>query len=204
MGMLAIDETRMMAATPEGFDQLERLVRRDRNHPSVLQWALGNEELEQTTERGARIVTSMRSFAKRLDPTRLITVAQNREFGKGVFPAVDVQGCNYREEQIDGFHKNFPKQPMIGTETGSIVSTCGAYLTDRDKGYVGGGSDSTHLSVAGSRAGLVESLCRAKNPQRSLRLDRFRLSRRTHAPPYGWPCIRLAFRPDGYVRLSQG
>jgi beta-galactosidase len=103
----------------------------------VFLWCLGNEEVEQATERGARIVATMRRLAKRLDPTRPVTVAQNRDFGKGVSLSVDVQGCNYREEQIDGFHKSFPRQPMIGTETGSIVSTRGAYETDREKGYVG-------------------------------------------------------------------
>jgi len=190
MGMLAIDETRMMAATPEGFDQLERLIRRDRNHPSVFLWCLGNEELEQTTERGARIVTSMRRFAKRLDPTRLITVAQNREFGKGVSLAVDVQGCNYREEQIDGFHKNFPKQPMIGAETGSIVSTRGAYQTDRDKGYVGA-FDSTIYRWPGAAQDWWKIYAERKFLSGAFAWTGF--DYRGEPTPYGWPCISSHF-----------
>jgi len=190
LGMLVIDETRMMASTPEGFDQLERLIRRDRNHPSVFLWCLGNEELEQTTERGARIVTSMRQFAKRLDPTRSITVAQNRDFGKGVSLAVDVQGCNYREEQIDGFHRNFPKQPMIGTETGSIVSTRGAYETDREKGYVGA-FDSTVYRWPGAAQDWWKIYA-----ERSFLCGAFAwtgFDYRGEPTPYGWPCISSHF-----------
>ena len=190
MGMLAIDETRMMASTAEGFDQLERLIRRDRNHPSVFLWCLGNEELEQTTERGARIVNSMRRFAKRLDPTRPITVAQNREFGKGVSLAVDVQGCNYREEQIDGFHKNFPKQPMIGTETGSIVSTRGAYETDKEKGYVGA-FDATVYRWPGAAQDWWKIY--AERPFLAGAFAWTGFDYRGEPTPYGWPCISSHF-----------
>src|SRR5205085_3275367 len=69
LGMLVMDENRMMSSNPEGLSQLERLIRRDRNHPSVIIWSLGNEEREQGSERGARIVTTMKRLAKRLDPT---------------------------------------------------------------------------------------------------------------------------------------
>ena len=47
MGMLVMDETRMMSSNPEGLSELERLIKRDRNHPSVVIWSLGNEEAEQ-------------------------------------------------------------------------------------------------------------------------------------------------------------
>ncbi|HEV2834834.1 MAG TPA: glycoside hydrolase family 2 TIM barrel-domain containing protein, partial [Pyrinomonadaceae bacterium] len=52
LGMLVMDETRLMSSNPEGLSQLSRLIRRDRNHPSVVLWSLGNEEREQGTERG--------------------------------------------------------------------------------------------------------------------------------------------------------
>ena len=66
LGMLVMDETRMMSSNPEGLSQLERLVKRDRNHPSVFIWSLGNEEREQATDRGARIVSTMKRLVKRL------------------------------------------------------------------------------------------------------------------------------------------
>ena len=68
LGMLVMDETRMMSSSPEGLSQLERMVRRDRNHPSVVMWSLGNEEREQGTERGARILTTMKRLVRSGQP----------------------------------------------------------------------------------------------------------------------------------------
>ena len=63
---------------PRRAEPVERLIRRDRNHPCVFIWSLGNEEREQGTERGKRIVTTMKRLAKKLDPTRPVTVAHER------------------------------------------------------------------------------------------------------------------------------
>src|SRR5213075_2194184 len=77
LGMLVLDETRMMSSSEEGLSQLERLVRRDRNHPSVFAWSIGNEEPAQGTEVGAREAATMKRLVKSLDPTRLVTEAMN-------------------------------------------------------------------------------------------------------------------------------
>ncbi|MGH9654147.1 MAG: beta-galactosidase GalA [Bryobacteraceae bacterium] len=136
LGMLVMDETRMMESSPEGLSQLSRLVRRDRNHPSVFIWSLANEEPEQGSERGARIVTSMKRLARRLDPSRPVTAAMNNDWGMGISGVVDVQGFNYNLGKIDAFHKKFPHQPTVGTETASTVCTRGIYKNDKEKGYV--------------------------------------------------------------------
>lgn len=136
LGMLVMDETRMMGSSPEGLSQLSRLVKRDRNHPSVFIWSLANEEPEQGSDRGARIMTSMKRLVRELDPTRLVTAAMNNDWGKGISDVVDVQGFNYNNGGIDAFHQKFPHQPTIGTETASTVSTRGIYQNDKDKGYV--------------------------------------------------------------------
>ncbi len=144
LGMVVMDETRMMSSSPEGLSQLERLVRRDRNHPSVVIWSLGNEEREQGSERGARIVTTMKRLTRRLDPSRLVTVAMNGAWGKGVSNVVDVQGFNYAgggggaalAKNIDDYHRAFPKQPLVGSETSSAYSTRGIYANDKANGYL--------------------------------------------------------------------
>ena len=61
--MLVFDETRMMSSNPEGLDQFENLVRRDRNHPSVFMWSMGNEEGQANTEKGLHILTAMKAVA---------------------------------------------------------------------------------------------------------------------------------------------
>ena len=61
LGMLVLDETRMMSSNPEGLGQFENVVRRDRNHPSVFMWSMGNEEGVATTETGLQILTAMKA-----------------------------------------------------------------------------------------------------------------------------------------------
>jgi len=119
------------------MSELERLVKRDRNHPSVVIWSLGNEEPEQSTTRGARIVRTMKALQERLDPSRLSTTAMNNGYGGvGVSTVVDVQGFNYNDGQIDAYHKAHPQQPMIGTETASTLATRGIYENDKVRGYM--------------------------------------------------------------------
>ena len=137
LGMLVMDETRAMSSNPEALSNLEGMIRRDRNHPCVILWSLGNEEPEQGTERGARIVTTMKRLVRRLDPSRPVTVAMDDAWGQGVSEVVDVQGFNYkRGPEIDDFHRRFPKRPTIGTEVGGFVSTRGIYANDKEQGYV--------------------------------------------------------------------
>jgi beta-galactosidase len=137
LGMLVMDETRMFSSNREGLSQLERLVRRDRNHPSVFLWSIGNEEPEQGTDRGARMARSMKRLVRKLDPTRPITEAMHGDWGKGLSYVVDVQGFNYYTHgNVDQFHAAFPLQPSIGTEESSAYRTRGIYENDKPRGYV--------------------------------------------------------------------
>lgn len=137
MGMLVMDETRMMSSNAEGLSELERLIRRDRNHPSVVIWSLANEEPEQGNTRGARIVTTMKKLQRRLDPTRVCTTAMNGGYGGvGVSNVVDVQGFNYNDGKIDDFRKQYPDKPIVGTETASTLATRGIYANDPLNGYM--------------------------------------------------------------------
>ncbi len=136
LGMLVIDETRIMSADEEALSQLSRLVRRDRNHPCVILWSLGNEEPHQATERGARVARTMKQLVRQLDPSRPCMYAMDQGFGAGVSQVVDVLGFNYRTDQMEAFHKRFPDLPILGSETGSTVCTRGIYRRDDAKGYV--------------------------------------------------------------------
>ena len=132
-GMLMIVELRRNSTEPEALDELDRIVRRDRNHPCVILWSAGNEEPQQGTARGRRITTDLMRRIKRLDPTRLVTQAfyfEDKGYGPGAWQVVDVAGLNYRTDHIDAFHRQFPHLPVIGTETGSTVATRGEYEND--------------------------------------------------------------------------
>ena len=129
-GVLMLDEARLNTTSAEGIDQLTRMVRRDRNHPCVILWSVGNEEPQQGTTRGAVISAEMRRVIRAIDPTRPVTQAFDNGFGDGATRVVDVIGFNYRTDKIPAYHARFPDQPVIGTETASTVATRGTYAND--------------------------------------------------------------------------
>lgn len=137
LGMLVMDETRMFSSSPEALSQLERMVRRDRNHPCVFLWSLGNEEPLQGTPAGARIAETMKGVVRGLDDSRPVTLAMNGSWEKGASAIVDVQGCNYFHlGDIDKFHAAFPQKPIFGSEEASTLSTRGIYANDAARGYM--------------------------------------------------------------------
>jgi len=137
LGVLVVDETRMFSAEPEGLSQLERMIRRDRNHPSVIAWSIANEEWRvQGTDVGTRIASAMRRHARQLDPSRPVTAAMDRGYGRGTTLALDVQGVNYQRHDLDAFHRAHPALPVMGTEAASAFSTRGIYVTDAPHGHI--------------------------------------------------------------------
>jgi beta-galactosidase len=137
LGILVFDETRMMSSNPEGLSQFENLVRRDRNHPSVFMWSMGNEEGVANTDRGVLILTAMKEVANRHDGSRPVSIAPTGAIGTGGLAVCDVIGYNYADPGAEAYHNAHPGKPVIGTETVSAVCTRGIYVTDYDKGYVG-------------------------------------------------------------------
>lgn len=131
-GLMMIAENRLNTTNPEAFDELDRLIRSSRNHPSIILWSVGNEEGHQASERGRHISARLVARCKELDPTRLTTQAMDRGWNEPVNAgdAVDVVGFNYHSEKIADWHTRHPGKPVIGTETGSTVYTRGAYVND--------------------------------------------------------------------------
>jgi len=133
LGMIVLDETRLVNSGKEYLDQLEKLVLRDRNHPSVFTWCIGNEEnFIQTSRQGRRIAASMLAAIKKLDPTRPVTYGSNdSEAHLGINQMMPVRGFNYSVHNIEGYHKRYPHQPIIATEVASTVTARGIYRPDR-------------------------------------------------------------------------
>ncbi|MCE3281315.1 MAG: hypothetical protein K0Q66_52 [Chitinophagaceae bacterium] len=138
LGMLVMDETRLLNSGPEYISQFERLIRRDRNHPSVFMWSIGNEEgWIHTTTAGKRIAQTLLAKQRELDPTRTATYAADvANVYHGVNEVIPVRSFNYRQFAVGEYHRDHPGQPILGTEMGSTVTTRGIYEKDTVKAYV--------------------------------------------------------------------
>jgi beta-galactosidase len=133
MGVMMMCETRQMSSNPEGMAQLETMIKRYRNSPSIILWSIGNEEWHlqgDMAEEGAKIGATMVRRCHELDPTRVVSAAVNGENDKGVSDAFDIIGFNYGLTRPDKYHKEHPRRPIYGSETASAISTRGVYSTD--------------------------------------------------------------------------
>ena len=127
LGILVMAENRHLGDSPEILGELENLVQRDRNHPSIVLWSICNEEEQQGSELGARQGRAMVKLIRQFDDTRPITAAMNNGIGHGLTGVIDVQGFNYHPETYDQLHREFPKKPFIATEIAAAVGTRGCY-----------------------------------------------------------------------------
>jgi beta-galactosidase len=138
LGMLVMDEQRLLNSGAEYMDQFERLVKRDRSRTSVFMWSIGNEEgWIHTNSFGKRIAETFIAKQKQLDPTRTCTYAADlANVYKGVNEVIPVRSFNYRQFAVGDYHKDHPDQPILGTEMGSTVTTRGALEKDSTRAYV--------------------------------------------------------------------
>ena len=131
-GILVIDENRLMGINDEHLRLLERMIKRDRNHPSIILWSDGNEEwgLENNIQ-GTRLAEAMREYTRLYDPTRPSTVANAG--GTELIKGLDVVGFNYIvQNDVDNRKKNNPSWRIVGTEETSGCGTRGWYFRDAD------------------------------------------------------------------------
>jgi beta-galactosidase len=109
---------------------LEDMVLRDRNHPSIFIWSIGNEIIEQWDSTGIEMTRELVSIVKNLDKTRPVTTNMNDPqpnnflFKSG---ALDLVGFSYHQQDFEAFPKNFPTQKFIGSETVSALASRGFY-----------------------------------------------------------------------------
>lgn len=146
LGMLVMDETRLMSTGEEDRAIFEQMIVRDRNHPSVIMWSIGNEEVGiQFTDYAQKICRRMTDIAHKLDPTRPTTEAllywdskekvlrTNTEIGAPVADNVDVVGINYGLPVWQNLRNSFPHKPFVSPEVGSLNSTRGAVAKNPDR-----------------------------------------------------------------------
>lgn len=119
---------------------LTDMILRDRNHPSVIIWSIGNEIPDQWDTAGAAIAMELRGIVRSLDTTRPITSAMNNPEAPNNSlshsGAVDLIGHNYDAGKYDEFFKYFPGAKFIATETTSALETRGAYNMPSDSIFI--------------------------------------------------------------------
>jgi beta-galactosidase len=117
-------------------------VRRDRNHPCVVLWSIGNEIPEQSKKQGPAMEAMLSSIVHQEDPTRPTGLACSDTKGgyNGYQKNVDVFGYNYKPYEYGRFREKNPSIPLIGSETASCISSRGEYFfpyeTNKAKGNV--------------------------------------------------------------------
>ena len=136
LGILCIDENRLMGTNQEHFDLLRRMIVDHRNHPSVALWSIGNEEWWiEGNDKGEKIARTMIDYARTIDDSRLYTYGCSGGFG--IVKQVDIHGYNYIiQNDVDNRHKAYPDWVVVGTEETSGCGTRNVYQTDSIKGWM--------------------------------------------------------------------
>lgn len=152
-GMLALAETRWFSTEPEAVKQLTALIRRDRNHPCVFLWSVGNEEPLHAEPRGRRIAAELFARARKLDPTRpLTTVVCHAPERAPVYDACDVLCLNYNLQAYDELRRRYPDKPFLAGEWCATPTTRGWYAPDDpEKGRAFAGDHDPHNGFSAAR-----------------------------------------------------
>ena len=134
----AFDEWKM-GKVENGYNQffdewherdLRDMIKRDRNHPSVIMWSIGNEILEQSSKDGWQLTRHLTEICHDEDPTRKVTVGFNyypAPYKNKLAFEVDVVGINYWPIEMKELHEQYPDMIMYGSETSSLTSSRGVY-----------------------------------------------------------------------------
>ena len=151
LGILVLDENRHAGDTfgskskrdtpTNDMSEVDSMVLRDRNHPSIIAWSLCNEEWDlQMNADGVRILSALNKRVKELDSSRPTTLAMGGGAQNGKSPnlrdVVDVTGTNYLPDGYDPFHRDFPAEPLMATEFCALYKTRGIYENDPAHGYM--------------------------------------------------------------------
>ncbi len=136
LGMLVIDEFTDMWESyknPQDYSlhfkdhwkkDLTDMILRDRNHPSIIMWSIGNEIPKENVQEGVRIGNQLAEHVRQMDPSRAVTEAINSIFtpdgwenSADIFGILDVSGYNYQPERYQEDHEKFPDRVMYGSES---------------------------------------------------------------------------------------
>ena len=121
LGLMCMDENRWFSPSAETQDEVVRMIKRDRNHPSIIMWSLFNEEFYRDSYIGTNIFKTLASIVHKLDPTRPATGADNVATAiPGMMDDIDIIGINhvYNNDALDAVRTNNPDKPIFFSEEG--------------------------------------------------------------------------------------
>lgn len=142
LGLLVMDESRWFETTKESLEQLESLLKRDRNRPSVIIWSTSNEENNHITDIGKRLHRAIAAHIRKFDKLRPITAAVDKSPTQcQIYDDCDIIGINYNLNLYDTVHTQYPDKLVFASEccaTGTtrdwfFPSEDGGRIQDRDK-----------------------------------------------------------------------
>ncbi len=134
LGIYVLEETRLMGVNPAQLEPLRRMIERDRHHPCILMWGIGNEEWGiEWTSRGEAIAARMTEWVHSLDATRPVVVATSS--GPEIVKGADVAGYNYiLQNPVEEHRARYPQRIALGTEETTGCGTRGVYFTEPGSG----------------------------------------------------------------------
>ncbi|MCR5889483.1 DUF4982 domain-containing protein [Hymenobacter sp. J193] len=131
------------------------MVHRDRNHPSVVLWSIGNEVPDQWAPGGTKLARRLQDIVHREDPTRPVTAGMDQfdaAVSNGFAALLDVPGFNYKPHRYAEAYGKLPQGMLMGSETASTVSSRGVYkfpvVKAKDKQYPDNQSSSYDLEAS--------------------------------------------------------
>ena len=138
LGMMVMDENRHLgdAQTPKSphgttctnFSDLDTMILRDRNHPSIIMWSMCNEETLQGKPEGARLFSAMMQEVHRFDTTRPVTCAMvGGLLTNGIADVDEIVGINYNTKLYDKVHYRYPQKALFGSEDTNDKTTRDEY-----------------------------------------------------------------------------
>ncbi|NUU59335.1 beta-galactosidase GalA [Paenibacillus agri] len=205
LGMLVMNENRVMESTEIKLEELKSMLYRDRNHPSIFMWSLGNEEKISGSYQAKRMLKRIRELATKIDPTRPLTVACLSQDGI----EIDVNGVNYAEsikgnQSIGEWFHDHPQAKVLNTENVSFFSTRGVYEDDPGGGRCSSYGSKYTMSGKEMDVGNLGGAGGTSTPEQSWRYyldNRFTgglfvwtgFDYRGETTPFQWPSVTSHF-----------
>ncbi|OBZ19291.1 glycoside hydrolase family 2 [Bacillus sp. FJAT-27264] len=215
LGMLVMNENRVMESTEIKLEELKSMLYRDRNHPSIFMWSLGNEEKISGSYQAKRMLKRIRELATKIDPTRPLTVACLSQDGI----EIDVNGVNYAEsvkgsQSIGEWFHDHPQAKVLNTENVSFFSTRGVYEDDPEGGRCSSYGSKYTMSGKEMDVGNLGGAGGTSTPERSWRYfldNRFSgglfvwtgFDYRGETTPFQWPSVTSQFGVLDYCGFAK-